>query len=86
MDVDEAASATLAFKPLVVTPYHYRNEDKSLSNLTEYKLLVVRTSPYYAFAPVVSPARCPLALCRLSRPSLIAYLVVFVFGGGLALL
>eukprot|EP00729_Bicosta_minor_P022619 gene22619-28424_t len=40
MGVPEAAEATEAFRPKVVTPYHYRNADNSLSNLTEYKSLV----------------------------------------------
>ena len=40
MSVVEAANATLGFLPQHVTPYHYRNSDGTLSNLTEYKMLV----------------------------------------------
>jgi hypothetical protein len=40
MGVPEASEATLAFKPMIVTPYHYKNEDKTLSNITEFKDLV----------------------------------------------
>eukprot|EP00035_Acanthoeca_spectabilis_P008551 m.155496 g.155496 ORF g.155496 m.155496 type:complete len:215 (+) comp14409_c0_seq2:18-662(+) len=40
MGVDEAAEATLAFDPEVVTPYHYRNADNTLSNLTLFDELV----------------------------------------------
>lgn len=38
--VPEAAQATEAFRPKTITPYHYRNADKSLSNLTEFKSLI----------------------------------------------
>ena len=41
MGVPEAAEATEAFRPLVVTPYHYRNANQTLSNTTLYKDLVV---------------------------------------------
>lgn len=53
MNVTEAAEATNAFRPLVVTPYHYRNglahklmhqlidcRDDTLSNLTTYISMV----------------------------------------------
>ncbi len=36
MDVDHAASATLAFKPKVVIPYHYRGKD-GLSDVDTFK-------------------------------------------------
>jgi hypothetical protein len=37
MTVAEAASATRSFRPGVVYPYHFRNQDNSLSNLGSYR-------------------------------------------------
>ena len=51
MGVDEAANATVAFRPIAVTPYHYRNADKTLSNLTKYIELV--TAEMAPAAPIV---------------------------------
>lgn len=39
MDVKEAADATLAFKPKIVYPYHYRGQN-GLSDVNEFKKLV----------------------------------------------
>jgi len=39
MNVEEAANAVLAFKPKVVTPYHYRGTD-GLSDINKFKALV----------------------------------------------
>ena len=40
MTVTAAASATMAFKPGIVFPYHFRNSDSSLSDLAQYQALV----------------------------------------------
>jgi L-ascorbate metabolism protein UlaG (beta-lactamase superfamily) len=40
MDVEQAASAVAEFMPVVVYPYHYRNGDKSLSDVQKFKALV----------------------------------------------
>ncbi|MCB1097631.1 MAG: MBL fold metallo-hydrolase [Verrucomicrobiae bacterium] len=40
MTVSEAASAVRDFKPSVVYPYHYRNQNNSLSDLVEFTQLV----------------------------------------------
>lgn len=37
MSVTDAASVTRDFRPRVVYPYHYRNQDGSLSNLNTYR-------------------------------------------------
>jgi hypothetical protein len=37
-----------AFDPIAVTPYHYRNADRSLSNISNFKALVEHTSPKIA--------------------------------------
>jgi L-ascorbate metabolism protein UlaG (beta-lactamase superfamily) len=40
MTVNKAASAVREFKPRIVYPYHYRNQDGSLSNLGTFRTLV----------------------------------------------
>lgn len=40
MTVEAAADAVLAFKPDVVYPYHYRNQDESKSDLDNFKNLI----------------------------------------------
>jgi len=40
MDVQQAADAVRQFKPKIVYPYHYRNADKSMADLDEFKRLV----------------------------------------------
>lgn len=40
MSVDQAASATREFKPKVIYPYHYRNQDGSLADLDRFRELV----------------------------------------------
>ncbi len=40
MDIKQAASAVREFKPKIVYPYHYRNADKTMANLEEFKKLV----------------------------------------------
>jgi L-ascorbate metabolism protein UlaG (beta-lactamase superfamily) len=40
MTVDDAATATRAFKPKVVYPYHYRNQDSSFADLVRFEALV----------------------------------------------
>jgi hypothetical protein len=40
MTVAQAASVTRAFAPKIVYPYHFRNQDGSLANLTQFKTLV----------------------------------------------
>ena len=40
MSVEKAADAVLTFKPKVVYPYHYRNGDKSLSDVNKFAELV----------------------------------------------
>ena len=45
MDVPSAASAVLKFKPKIVYPYHYRNGDKSFSDVKEFKTLVGKSNP-----------------------------------------
>lgn len=60
MSVDEAANATAALVPDVITPYHYRNVDGTLSNLTEFKDLVAQRAPsvdvdilnFYPYGPL----------------------------------
>ena len=54
MTVAQAASTTRDMKPAVVYPYHYRNQDSTLSNLVSYRQLVgtdlnieVRTRAWY---------------------------------------
>lgn len=54
MSVDQAASALLDFQPRKVYPYHYRNSDGSLADLTELKshlrqapAIEVRTADWY---------------------------------------
>ncbi len=42
MTVKEAAQGVLAFKPNIVYPYHYRNKDKSLSDIKAFKALVLK--------------------------------------------
>jgi len=37
MPVDKAASAVRDFRPRVVYPYHYRNQNGSLADLTAFK-------------------------------------------------
>jgi L-ascorbate metabolism protein UlaG (beta-lactamase superfamily) len=37
MSVNQAAAAVRAFRPQVVYPYHYRNQDSSLANLNSFK-------------------------------------------------
>ena len=44
MSVEEAAEAVLAFKPKVVTPYHYRGPD-GLSDINKFKALVNAGDP-----------------------------------------
>jgi L-ascorbate metabolism protein UlaG (beta-lactamase superfamily) len=45
MTVDAAASGVLAFKPKVVYPYHYHNQDGSLSDVQRFKQLVNAGDP-----------------------------------------
>ena len=40
MEVEQAASAVLEFKPKIVFPYHYRNRDGTFSDLEKFKELV----------------------------------------------
>lgn len=40
MSVSEAASVTRDFRPRIVYPYHYRNQDGTLSNLNNFRQLV----------------------------------------------
>ena len=40
MTVTEAASAVRDFRPRVVYPYHYLNQDSTLSNLESFKSMV----------------------------------------------
>ena len=54
MSVNDAATAVRAFRPKVVYPYHFRNQDSSLANLNTFKQLVgtdlfveVRTRKWY---------------------------------------
>ncbi|MBI2928943.1 MAG: MBL fold metallo-hydrolase [Verrucomicrobia bacterium] len=54
MAVTDAATAVRAFRPKVVYPYHFRNQDGSLANLATFKRLVgtdlfveVRTRKWY---------------------------------------
>lgn len=42
MTVNQAAAMVRAFQPRVVYPYHYRNQDNSLANLTMFRSLVGR--------------------------------------------
>lgn len=44
MDVSQAAEATLAFKPKVVYPYHFRGQGGTLANVEEFKRLVENES------------------------------------------
>lgn len=44
MDVDQAASGVLAFKPKVVIPYHYRGGE-GLSDIQKFKTLVQKGNP-----------------------------------------
>ena len=37
MPVDKAASAVREFRPKVIYPYHYRNQDNTLANLADFK-------------------------------------------------
>jgi len=76
MGVEEAANATDAFKPQEVTPYHYRNADQSLSNLTLYKYLVNQaTNPFvdvillnfYPFGPFAFPSTSRLLTSVFTR-------------------
>jgi L-ascorbate metabolism protein UlaG (beta-lactamase superfamily) len=65
MSVDEAANATAALLPDVVTPYHYRNADGTLSNLTEFTDLVAQRAPsvdvdilnFYPYGPLTTLRR-----------------------------
>lgn len=38
MTIAEAVNATRGFKPKVIYPYHYRNQDSTLANLSSFKL------------------------------------------------
>ncbi|MEZ5304312.1 MAG: MBL fold metallo-hydrolase [Verrucomicrobiales bacterium] len=40
MTIDQAADAARAFQPKVVYPYHFRNSDNSIANLSRFKELV----------------------------------------------
>jgi L-ascorbate metabolism protein UlaG (beta-lactamase superfamily) len=40
MTVDQAAAAVRVFRPRVVYPYHYRNQDGTFANLNRFKSLV----------------------------------------------
>jgi L-ascorbate metabolism protein UlaG (beta-lactamase superfamily) len=40
MTVDQAAAGVIAFNPKVVYPYHYRNADKTLSDVQRFAELV----------------------------------------------
>jgi len=45
MDVTAAANAARAFRPRVLYPYHYRNQDGSFANLQQLKTLIGRDHP-----------------------------------------
>lgn len=45
MGVEEAAQAVLDFKPKKVYPYHYRNQDGTLSDVERFKQLVGQGDP-----------------------------------------
>jgi L-ascorbate metabolism protein UlaG (beta-lactamase superfamily) len=45
MNVTSAASAARAFRPRVLYPYHYRNQDGSFANLNQLKTLIGRDHP-----------------------------------------
>jgi len=47
MDVEEAASGVLAFKPKIVYPYHYRTP-KGFSDVANFKSLVNKGDPAIA--------------------------------------
>jgi len=40
MDINRAASATREFRPKIVYPYHFQNQDNSFADLNAYKRLV----------------------------------------------
>ena len=40
MTLESAAEAVNAFKPKMVCPYHYRNADKSLSDIKKFSEMV----------------------------------------------
>ncbi len=40
MDIEQAASAVLDFKPRVVYPYHYRNQDDTKSDVDAFKRII----------------------------------------------
>ncbi|MFP2994705.1 MBL fold metallo-hydrolase [Spongiivirga sp. MCCC 1A20706] len=40
MTEEQAASAVIDFKPNIVYPYHYRNKDKSYSDLKKFRIMV----------------------------------------------
>jgi len=43
--VAQAAEAVAAFQPKVVYPYHYRNQDKSLSDIEEFESILNKMAP-----------------------------------------
>jgi len=45
MPVENAVNGVLAFKPKKVYPYHYRNKDKTLSNVSKFKELINAANP-----------------------------------------
>jgi L-ascorbate metabolism protein UlaG (beta-lactamase superfamily) len=40
MDIKQAAGAVREFKPKIVYPYHYRNANKTMADLEEFKKLL----------------------------------------------
>ncbi len=40
MSINDAATATRAFRPRIVYPYHFRNQDGTFANLNSFKTLV----------------------------------------------
>jgi L-ascorbate metabolism protein UlaG (beta-lactamase superfamily) len=54
MNVSSAVSVVRAFRPRIIYPYHYRNQDNSLADLRLFEDLVstdlgieVRSRPWY---------------------------------------
>jgi L-ascorbate metabolism protein UlaG (beta-lactamase superfamily) len=44
MTIEQAASATIDFRPKIVYPYHYRNKDKSYSDLRRFRQMVKKSN------------------------------------------
>ena len=45
MDIEQAADAVLEFKPRVVYPYHYRNQDETKSDVEAFKRMINEKDP-----------------------------------------